>query len=400
MIKAVLTSAVTAAVVLCLGVGCADAPAQADRGPVDGSALLSEVAAAYQETPAIRDEMTVTVRSPLGSRSRDAAVELGPGTEAEVSLDGFQITATDGRLFVGHEDAPGKYLDTPLRGNLIDTFKALSGGVLPVPQCLLRYGTTAADYLSAFSLSRVSNLQVSGTGRVEHEGRPCLELRLVGAGGATSTVLIDSATRLIAQVEVNAGGNVIVMDMNPTRLKRMPGPLSFPTADRRQVKTIQDLLVLTEGDVAPDFTLEDLDGRQVTLSDLRGSMVVLDFWATWCGPCRMSLPKLQEFDRWARESGLPVAVFPVDMGERVKGNEAKKQRVAAYWKSQNYTMPTLMDYENSVAGSYNVGPIPHSVVVGPDGTIVKVEIGFNPNVVKDLRELAGKLVGPQQAASG
>ena len=395
-----LTSAVTAVFLLAMGAGCADAPAQAEIEPVDGATLLTELAAAYQEAPALTDDMTVTVRSAMGSRSRGAAVEVGPGTEAEVSLDGFQIVATDGRLFVGHESGPGKYVDIPLQGDLISTFKAIAGGVLPLPQLLLRYGATVEEYLAAFSLSRATNLQIAGTAQVEHEGQTHWELRLNGAAGARTTVLIDPATRLMSRVTLDIAGNAIILDMRPQRLERIPEPLTFPTADRRQVDTVQALLTLAKGDPAPDFTLTNLDGEPVTLSDLRGSMVVLDFWATWCGPCRMSLPKLQEFDRWAREQGLSVTVLPVDIGERVNGNAAKKERVAAYWKSQNYTMPTLLDYDGAVAISYKVGPIPHSVVIGPDGTVVEIEIGFNPNVAAHLRELAGKLVGSERAASG
>ena len=75
-----MTSAVTAVLLLAVGAGCADAPARGESEPVAGAALLMEVAAAYQEAPALADDMTVTVRSARGSRSRGAAVDVGPVT--------------------------------------------------------------------------------------------------------------------------------------------------------------------------------------------------------------------------------------------------------------------------------------------------------------------------------
>ena len=102
----------------------------------------------------------------------------------------------------------------------------------------------------------------------------------------------------------------------------------------------------------------------------------------------MGLPRLQEFATWAEAEGLPVKVLPVDMGERQRTRELKRAAVSKYWKSAGFTMQTLMDYDNTTARAFQVGGIPHTVVVDPQGKIIKVEIGFNRNAVAELKELA------------
>ena len=122
----------------------------------------------------------------------------------------------------------------------------------------------------------------------------------------------------------------------------------------------------------------------MTLSSLKGSAVILDFWATWCGPCKMALPKLQEFADWTKESGQPVKVFAIDTWERGKPDDVRKQ-VGDFWTSKKYTFPTLMDLDSSVVGRYGFSSIPTTVVVGPDGKIFKIHSGFSQNMVDMLK---------------
>ena len=72
------------------------------------------------------------------------------------------------------------------------------------------------------------------------------------------------------------------------------------------------------GETAPTFTLATLNGEEISLADLKGQIVVLDFWATWCGPCRKGLPEVQKVVDWIAAEKLPVKVFAVDvMGRRL-----------------------------------------------------------------------------------
>src|SRR5688572_5939717 len=120
-----------------------------------------------------------------------------------------------------------------------------------------------------------------------------------------------------------------------------------------------------EGKKAPDFSLTTLDGQDVKLADLKGNVVVLDFWATWCGPCVKAMPHLQELanDTELKEKGLRV--FAVNLRE-------SEDKVEPFIESNQYTLTVPMDREGSVAQSYKVQGIPTQVVIGRNGMIHKV----------------------------
>ena len=384
---------------LCLiAVNCgakADPSAAVTSGTKDPAvALVEQVARAYRQAPALVDECEITMTSRGRTRTNTNVVWLGPGTDARISIDGYDMTAVDGQFTIEHVDRPAKYVQKPLDGNLLVSFASLSGGAgLPVPQAELRYGETLDDSIAAFGLGKAAGLRLQGVATIQRDGETFEQLMLSNDQGATVEALIDPATKFVTTITLTTPGSEYVLTMAPKRLKKLPARLAVNTTDRRRVETIQNLMILSAGDDAPNITLETLDGREVSLADYRGSLVVIDFWATWCGPCRMGLPKLQEFATWAEGQGLPVKVLPVDMGEKPKTRDLKKAVVSRYWKTAGYTMPTLMDYDNTAVRAYQVGAIPHTVIVDPQGKIVKVEIGFNRNAVQELKELTRRTFG-------
>jgi peroxiredoxin len=117
---------------------------------------------------------------------------------------------------------------------------------------------------------------------------------------------------------------------------------------------------------APDFTLTTLDGETVTLSALRGRPVLINFWATWCPPCRAELPAIQSaYDRYA-DQGL--VVLAVDMAE-------PPQTVAAFAEEFGLRFPIPLDRDGQVAAQYRVRAIPTSFFVDREGVIRSVFIG-------------------------
>ena len=140
---------------------------------------------------------------------------------------------------------------------------------------------------------------------------------------------------------------------------------------------------------APNFTLPQLDGPPVTLSDYRGRIVIMEFWATWCGPCRQSLPSLEVIARRYQARG--VTVLLVNLGE-------PEDRLRD-WISKRYTTPILLDQTNAVAMSYGVVGIPRTFVINQDGKIVYDHGGYGGGLEDNLTLILKELLAQTPAAA-
>lgn len=130
--------------------------------------------------------------------------------------------------------------------------------------------------------------------------------------------------------------------------------------------------------LAHDFTLKDLKGQQVSLSDYRDrKVVILDFWATWCGPCRMTMPALQSF---GKKYANKVEVLSINQME-------DPERVASYIRSQSYTsLHVLLDRDGGVSKAYRVYGIPTLHIINLDGELCYTHVGFRQNLGAHLEE--------------
>ncbi len=133
------------------------------------------------------------------------------------------------------------------------------------------------------------------------------------------------------------------------------------------------------GEMAPEWSLEDPDGNDYTLSDLRGKVVVMDFWATWCGPCRMAMPGLQELHEEFADQ--PVSVLGINCWE--SGDPQ------AYMENEGLDYGLLLNAD-AVANEYGVTGIPTFYVIGKDGKVVHHEVGYDPEGTDRLREIIKK----------
>ncbi len=129
------------------------------------------------------------------------------------------------------------------------------------------------------------------------------------------------------------------------------------------------------GQPAKDFALPDLDGKVHKLSEHKGSVVLLDFWATWCGPCRMTMPLVDKLEREYRARGL--VVYSINLRE-------DRDKALAYIRKQGYGMTTLLDTTGTTADAYQVNGIPALFVIGKDGRIATQMVGVQQE--EDLRD--------------
>jgi thiol-disulfide isomerase/thioredoxin len=259
------------------------------------------------------------------------------------------------------------------------------------PSLLMALSTDAAAELTAGALTVDKSPDV----KVGNESYTALKIQTTHGD---ENVLVDSDTHLVKQVKLDlskmlqqqGAPNVKQAELTFDYTKTQPdapvkaeqfawAPPANATdaakAPKAQPESEADELT---GKPAPDFTLTGLDGKQQTLSKMKGSVVVLDFWATWCPPCRESLPHLDALNKDLAPKGLKV--YAVNLQE-------EKPKVQDYITKNKLAFPVLLDTQGKVAMEYKANAIPQTVVVAKDGTVKKVFVGFGPDTEKNLRQV-------------
>lgn len=146
------------------------------------------------------------------------------------------------------------------------------------------------------------------------------------------------------------------------------------------------------GQPAPSFEVSDLEGKPISLASYLGeNVVMLDFWATWCGPCVEALPMISEVAHAFKDRG--VVFYAVNIGE-------DQETVASFLTENKLDVPVALDAEGDVAQLYQASAIPQTVLIGKDGSVQVVHVGFGGGVVEQLtKELEQLLAGEDLAAA-
>jgi peroxiredoxin len=145
------------------------------------------------------------------------------------------------------------------------------------------------------------------------------------------------------------------------------------------------------GDQAPEFTLRDINGKQVSLSDFSGQVVLISFWATWCTPCQAEMPHLQRFYDTYKDQGFTVLSINTD-------DARSSSQVKPLVKSKGLTFPVLLDRETAVVALYNPAKtLPYGVLLAKDGSIAKVFQGYTPGEEVHVEEAVKQALGLAEA---
>jgi thiol-disulfide isomerase/thioredoxin len=135
------------------------------------------------------------------------------------------------------------------------------------------------------------------------------------------------------------------------------------------------------GKSAPEFSLPTLAGGTASDADLKGHVTIIDFWATWCEPCRRSMPHIQGLlaDSQLAQKGLRVVAVNAT-------NQDDRADVEAYIKENRYTFPVALDENGMMAQAFRVQAFPTTFVIGRDGKVRNMFVGATPEALKALDE--------------
>jgi cytochrome c biogenesis protein CcmG, thiol:disulfide interchange protein DsbE len=374
----------------CLGIVIPTAPANVS---IETQELLNQIRSAYSSIQTLSITGTIHGQFDIDNEvsNQDAQfTAIYDHGKFRNEVTGDSLVGNTGKGLYLYLPSDNRYLlrDLPLGSDRLDAMDDDIANLIRRQNpslALALSGDAAAELTSgATSVERVPSFLIAN-------GKPAPTLKIVRPDRNTY-VAFDPATNLLllqkddlTALALKRGAGIVKEAVITTTMVETPGaaidPARFGFAPPPGAQALQSNP--SEGSSAPSFSLTALDGSQVSSGQLKGSVYVLDFWATWCPPCIASLPKLDDLYQSIKDPDLKI--FAVNEGE-------DKDKVQKFIDSKKLTLPILLDSDASVGSAFGASAIPYLVIVGRDGKIAKIEIGLMDEdaVRKDIQTALGQ----------
>ncbi|QQE11246.1 TlpA family protein disulfide reductase [Planctomycetota bacterium] len=405
------------------------APGSGGETEAKNAQLQVKVEQAYRETYQYQAKLDYHFDSKAGRWKRDERGEFFIAYDRstqrlKIDAPGVFIVIKDGKLFVKSEDLRGRYLETEAPSPL--TFASLLEATTIRGEPLLS-NPTLHDV--AFLIGDDPILEMTewteDTAEIlppaKGDKHPRMRIDLFAAA---TTLKVDPDTNLITSaIDVTdmtmLTGNAQSKDFQNKRYKYIIEKHNQPIDDAQFIfdpegakrftnfeSLVTDIFgsasssnssgpqpddfnAPLKGKPAVEFTAKNLQGDEILLHELlaKDQVVILDFWATWCPPCRAALPEMEKLQKWADENDKPVQIYTVNAGE-------DEYTVQTFWDENDMSLPVIMDTDGQIMELYQVPTIPHTFII-VDGNIEHIHAGFVENMSDELANKIEELLTPK-----
>jgi len=361
---------------------------QAHGQTPDPIKLVKDAAAYLKSLPALGFTMEIATHLEVGAEIRDMAltaeVLFGPERRSELKIKTATDAAdviSDGANQTIYQPKANTFMKVKAPLDREDTLSMVAGGPMQIASVWV--GRLVNDSLD---LTKDAQGEYVGLENGQHHvklsyPKMVLDIYLGGEGTPVPQRIEMDVTAALgpAQGPARAVNTVTISNLQTAPeagAERFAWKAPEGATEERQEARAPGSELL--GKAAPDFELALLGGTNVKLSSHKDKdVVVLDFFASWCGPCRMSMPIVDEVAAEYKDKG--VAIYAVNCGE-------DQDRVENFIASQKLSLPVLMDTKQSAQRQYGANSIPRMIVIGKDGTVQAIHAGFSPALGKELRE--------------
>ena len=389
--------------------------AQAQFHEVDKQAheAFAQVLKKYRELPVVDVESTVKIS--MGEADLNASgdevtarIQVDKQRRGMVMINGFTCRVAGGEINVTHEATEESYFNTPDDGSpyyaMMNLFRDL-----PYPHLAIALGDESVEDVCMQLHSKAPWIVPTQVSEIQENGLAMQRIRLT-SDNATFDLFVEPASGMLIHATLEITGGMFTQPGTTLRYEYQfkhtphtqpldPVVYTFEPGERQRVMMLATLMPEPEpvdpqaggggggappgalvGKKAPDFILATLEGNAIDLEELRGQVVVLDFWASWCGPCvQVGLPTLHEVAQWSRKNMHPVKILTINVWERPDdGDDTPQQRMTKArkcWEDHNFSLPIAMDFTDETADAYGVTGVPTTVIIRADGIVHAQHVG-------------------------